>query len=239
MDDATQPGFPSSRLPGGSPLPCCFRRLSDPLLHSPDEEADSLVQLEDLERDTLPEEAPQPAEAHRPARPLPASPGLPEKDVKKRLEFGNPKAQSGPCPQGDEMDKEEGPRAGRWVRSPTLLNRENLNNNNSKRSCPDDFEVGRWRAGIRDTPLGSPHRYTLLGWQLSPLMASRLVSEDDGTDITHMCHGSPPLVPPLLLTWGPQPVAPSVRCEAWSLPLSSKLFHMSSHLPIFLCHRLV
>ncbi|XP_040859394.1 protein phosphatase Slingshot homolog 1 isoform X2 [Ochotona curzoniae] len=140
LDDATQPGFPSSRLPGGSPLPCCFRRLSDPLLHSPDEEADSLVQLEDLERDTLPEEAPQPAEAHRPARPLPASPGLPEKDVKKRLEFGNPKAQSDPCPQGDEMDKEEGPRAGRWVRSPTLLNRENLNNNNSKRSCPDDFE---------------------------------------------------------------------------------------------------
>ncbi|XP_058512518.1 protein phosphatase Slingshot homolog 1 isoform X2 [Ochotona princeps] len=140
LDDATQPGFPSSRLPGGSPPPCCFRRLSDPLLHSPDEEADSLVQLEDLERDTLPEEAPQPSEAHRPDRPLPASPGLPEKDAKKRLEFGSPKARSGPCPQVDEMDREEGPRTGRWVRSPTLLNRENLNNNNSKRSCPDDFE---------------------------------------------------------------------------------------------------
>ncbi|XP_054450344.1 protein phosphatase Slingshot homolog 1 [Pteronotus mesoamericanus] len=147
LDDAAQPAFPDSRAPGGGgpSLSCCFRRLSDPLLHSPSDETGALVQLEDLEKDILSEEAAQPAEARKPGRPPPGGPGLCEKDAKKKPEFGGLKAQSGPLPQAEEMEREEAPGVGRWGRSPAqldknLLNRENLNNNNSKRSCPDDFE---------------------------------------------------------------------------------------------------
>ncbi|XP_047683256.1 protein phosphatase Slingshot homolog 1 isoform X3 [Prionailurus viverrinus] len=67
LDDAAQPGFPDSRAPGGAALPCCFRRLSDPLLHPPSGETRSVVHLEDLERDALLEEAAEATEAHRPA----------------------------------------------------------------------------------------------------------------------------------------------------------------------------
>lgn len=148
LDDAAQPELPGSRAAGGGgpSLSCCFRRLSDPLLHSPSDETGSLVRLEDLEKDAL-EEAAQPAGAHRPAGPPQEGPGLCEKEVKKKPEAGSLKTQGGPLPQVEEMDREEAPGVGRWGRSPTqldknLLNRENLNNNNSKRSCPDDFEVG-------------------------------------------------------------------------------------------------
>lgn len=70
-----------------------------------------------------------------------------EKDVKRKLEFGSPKARSGSLPQVEELEKDGSPRPGRWRRASTqlergLLDQENLNNNNSKRSCPDDFEVG-------------------------------------------------------------------------------------------------
>lgn len=70
-----------------------------------------------------------------------------EKDVKRKLEFGSPKARSDSLPQVEELDKDGGPRMGRWRRASTqldrsLLDQENLNNNNSKRTCPDDFEVG-------------------------------------------------------------------------------------------------
>ncbi|XP_040299581.1 protein phosphatase Slingshot homolog 1 isoform X4 [Herpailurus yagouaroundi] len=65
LDDAAQPGFPDSRAPGGAALPCCFRRLSDPLLHPPSGETRSVVHLEDLERDALLEEAAEATEAHR------------------------------------------------------------------------------------------------------------------------------------------------------------------------------
>ncbi|KAF6083138.1 slingshot protein phosphatase 1 [Phyllostomus discolor] len=148
LDDAAQPAFPGSRAPGGGgpSLSCCFRRLSDPLLHSPNDEMGSLVQLEDLEKDALSEEATPPSEeAHKPARPPQGGPGLCEKEAKKKPESRSLKAQRGPSPQVEEMEREETPGAGRWGRSPpqldkNLLNRENLNNNNSKRSCPDDFE---------------------------------------------------------------------------------------------------
>ncbi|XP_040299578.1 protein phosphatase Slingshot homolog 1 isoform X1 [Herpailurus yagouaroundi] len=145
LDDAAQPGFPDSRAPGGAALPCCFRRLSDPLLHPPSGETRSVVHLEDLERDALLEEAAEATEAHRlAAHPQEAS-GPCEKEVKKKLEFGSPKARSGWSPQVEEMEGEEAPGAGRWGRPPpqldqSLLDRENLNNNNSKRSCPEDFE---------------------------------------------------------------------------------------------------
>ncbi|KAL2767650.1 protein phosphatase Slingshot-like protein 1 isoform 3 [Daubentonia madagascariensis] len=142
LEDTTQPSFPGSRTPGGPALPCCFRRLSDPLLPSPDGETGSPVQLEDLERDALLEEAAQPAEVHKPARHPQEGPGLCEKDARKKLEFGSPAARSGSLLQAEEMDREDGPGAGKCGRPPTQLSRENLNNNNSKRSCPDDFEVG-------------------------------------------------------------------------------------------------
>ncbi|KFO23743.1 Protein phosphatase Slingshot like protein 1 [Fukomys damarensis] len=143
--DASHPGLPGSPAPGGATLPCCFRRLSDPLLPSPDHDPGSLVHLQDLEKDALLEDAAQPAEVLKLARRAQEGAGLCEKDVKKRLEFGSPRAHSGSPPQVEEMEREESPRSGRWTQSPTQpdrspLNRENLNNNNSKRSCPDDFE---------------------------------------------------------------------------------------------------
>ncbi|XP_037672921.1 protein phosphatase Slingshot homolog 1 isoform X2 [Choloepus didactylus] len=145
-DATTHPGFPGSRAPEGPASPCCFQPLPDPLLPSPDDEdTGSLVQLEDLERVALLVEATQPAEAPVPARHPQEGSGLREKEVKKRPEFGIPKAPSSSLPPVEEMEREEGPGAGRWGRpsaqlDKNLLNRENLNNNNSKRSCPDDFE---------------------------------------------------------------------------------------------------
>ncbi|XP_069352902.1 protein phosphatase Slingshot homolog 1 isoform X3 [Eulemur rufifrons] len=153
LEDAAQPGFPGLRAPGGPALPCCFRRLSDPLLPSPDGETGSSVQLEDLERDALSEAATQPAEVHKTARHPQEGPGLCEKDARKKLEFVSRRSSS---PQAEDMDRDDGPGPGRWGRPPTQLNRENLNNNNSKRSCPDDFEVGTARpAGWRPA---SPRR---------------------------------------------------------------------------------
>ncbi|XP_012513067.1 PREDICTED: protein phosphatase Slingshot homolog 1 [Propithecus coquereli] len=140
LEDTAQPGFPGIRAPGGPSLPCCFRRLSDPFLPSPDGETGSSVQLEDLERDALSEEAAQPVETHKTARHPQEGPGLCEKDARKKLEFMSPAARRGSLPQAEEMDGDNGPGPGRWGRPPTQLNRENLNNNNSKRSCPDDFE---------------------------------------------------------------------------------------------------
>ncbi|KAM9622082.1 protein phosphatase Slingshot homolog 1 [Trichechus inunguis] len=145
LDDTAQLGLPGGRALGGPTDSCCFQRLSDHLLHSPDNETDSSVQLDDLERDALLEEAAHPAEARMPARQSLEGSGLCEKEGKKKLEFGFPKARTGSLPQMVEMEREEGPAAGRWGQPPTqlqknLLNRENLNNNNSKRSCPEDFE---------------------------------------------------------------------------------------------------
>ncbi|XP_037012191.2 protein phosphatase Slingshot homolog 1 isoform X4 [Artibeus jamaicensis] len=106
LDAAAQPAFPGSGAPGGRgpSLSCCFRRLSDPLLHSPNDEVGSLVQLEDLEKDALSEEATQPAEeVHKPARPPQGGPGLREKEAQKKPESGSPKAQRGPSPQHDAI----------------------------------------------------------------------------------------------------------------------------------------
>lgn len=169
LDDAAQSGFPGSRAPGGPALPCCFRRLSDPLLHSSSDDTGSVVQLEDLEKDALLEEAAQPA------RPRQEGPGLCEEERKKKPEFGSLKSRSGPLPQEEEMEREETPGAGRWGRPPTqldrnLLNRENLNNNNSKRSCPDDFEVGTApHVGERTTSLSGSH----------PTVTGGFISESD------------------------------------------------------------
>ncbi|XP_045441598.1 protein phosphatase Slingshot homolog 1 isoform X2 [Pipistrellus kuhlii] len=142
LDDAAQPGFPGG---GGPSLSCCFRRLSDPLLRSPGDRAGGAVRLEDLERDALLDEAAPPPAAPRPARPPQEGPGPCEKEGKRKAEFGSPRAPRGPLPPVEEMEREEAPGGGRRGRplaqlDKKLLNRENLNNNNSKRSCPDDFE---------------------------------------------------------------------------------------------------
>ncbi|KAM5239002.1 protein phosphatase Slingshot homolog 1 isoform 2-T2 [Ctenodactylus gundi] len=144
LDDVTQPGLPGSQSPEEPTLPCCFRRLSDPLLPPPADDTGSLVHLEDLEKDALLEFAAQPTEAHKLARHPQAGIGLGERDAKKRLEFGIPEVRSSSLPQVEEMEKERGPRSGQWgwpLTPPngSLLNRENLNNNNSKRSRPEDF----------------------------------------------------------------------------------------------------
>lgn len=135
--DATAPlpEFPGSGALGGAALPCCFRRLSDPLLRAPGDETGGPVHLEDLERDALLEEAAQLAEVSQPARPPPEGLGFCEREVTKKPE---------PEPQAEEMQREEALGARRWgqpaAQLDNLLNRENLNNNNSKRSCPDDLE---------------------------------------------------------------------------------------------------
>lgn len=149
LDDTTHPGLPRSLVPGGPSLPCCFRRLSDPLLLPHHDDAGDLVHLEDLERDALLEDEAQPAEVHKLVQHPQEGSKLCEKDVKRKLEFESPKACSGSLPQVEELEKDGGPRTGSWRRTSTqldrnLLDQENLNNNNSKRSCPDDFEVG-WR----------------------------------------------------------------------------------------------
>nr|XP_044988223.1 protein phosphatase Slingshot homolog 1 isoform X2 [Jaculus jaculus] len=145
LGDATQPGLPGSQAPGGPSLPCCFRRLSHPLLLTPHDDAAGSVHLEDLERDALLEEAAQPAEVHALARCPQEGTGRCEQDKKKKPEFGCPKAWSSSLSHVEEMEREEGFGEGRWGRASTRLDRslpdqENLNNNNSKRSCPDDFE---------------------------------------------------------------------------------------------------
>ncbi|XP_053444960.1 protein phosphatase Slingshot homolog 1 isoform X2 [Nycticebus coucang] len=138
LEESAQPIFPGSRVPGGPAVPCCFRRLSDPLLPSLDGDIASSIQ--DLEKDALLEEAAEPGEVHKPARCPQEGPGLCEKYAKKKLEVGSPTPPSGSLPQAEEMDREDSPEAGRWEQLPPQLTWENLNNNNSKRNCPDDFE---------------------------------------------------------------------------------------------------
>ncbi|XP_004709697.2 protein phosphatase Slingshot homolog 1 [Echinops telfairi] len=120
-----------ARLPNlDTAAACCFRRLSDPLLQPPGSKTGSSVHLDELERDVQLEETAQLLEGSR----------LCTKDLKKKLEFGSS------LPPQEEVDKgEEGPAAGKWgqtCRRPdaSLLDRENINNNNSKRGCPEDFE---------------------------------------------------------------------------------------------------
>ncbi|XP_052025103.1 protein phosphatase Slingshot homolog 1 isoform X2 [Apodemus sylvaticus] len=145
LDDTTHSELPRSLAPGAPSLPCCFRRLSDPLLLPHHDDAGGLVHLEDVERDALLEGEAPPMEVHKLTR-HPQEGARPcEKDVKRKLEFGSPKARSGSLPQVEELEKDGGPRTGRWRRASTqldtsLLDQENLNNNNSKRSCPVDSE---------------------------------------------------------------------------------------------------
>lgn len=82
------------------------------------------------------------------AEPLVELSGFTEKEVKKKLDFSPRKGRIvlGPGDPGEDGVREENPME-KWKRRLSMhkeesrLNRENLNNNNSKRSCPEDFEV--------------------------------------------------------------------------------------------------
>uniref|UniRef100_A0A8B9T544 Protein phosphatase Slingshot homolog 1 n=1 Tax=Anas platyrhynchos TaxID=8839 RepID=A0A8B9T544_ANAPL len=98
----------------------CFRRLSDTLLENKvPGDRESFFHVEELERDALTERA-----TSLVRQPLPVlsegSPGRMVSGRKTRWRSG-----SAVCP---------------CTRRRSRLNRENLNNNNSKRSCPEDFE---------------------------------------------------------------------------------------------------
>ncbi|NXP50924.1 SSH1 phosphatase, partial [Heliornis fulica] len=139
----------------------CFRRLSDTLLENKiPSDREGFFHMEELERDALAERAAslvgQPASAPSEGRPLETAKALEaaeplssfsEKEVKKKLDFSPRKGRVvlGPRDPGEDGVREENLME-RWKRRLSMhkeesrLNRENLNNNNSKRSCPEDFE---------------------------------------------------------------------------------------------------
>ncbi|XP_028904848.1 protein phosphatase Slingshot homolog 1 isoform X2 [Ornithorhynchus anatinus] len=127
LGEAPQPGFPPGQTPGGRPFPPCFRRLSDPAAR------DALFHLDELERDALLEEDEEEEEDGAGRAASVSEPDCP------RLEGpGEEQGEKGlPAAFGEEMERDEVPGMLGEASCPNL---ENLNNNNSKRSCPDDFE---------------------------------------------------------------------------------------------------
>ncbi|XP_020863636.1 protein phosphatase Slingshot homolog 1 isoform X1 [Phascolarctos cinereus] len=139
LDSPKQPGLLDSQAPGGPAFPYCYHQLPDPLPNSSGNGSD-LIQLEDLERGALLGEA-----VLEPARHPRKGSGLCDKEGRKKLESGVPGAPSGPLAQVEEMERDENPGAERRAQPLSqppgnrLHLRENINNNNSKRSCPEDF----------------------------------------------------------------------------------------------------
>ncbi|XP_010580385.1 PREDICTED: protein phosphatase Slingshot homolog 1 isoform X2 [Haliaeetus leucocephalus] len=142
----------------------CFRRLSDTLLENKIPSGrEGFFHVEELERDALaertaslvgqPPSAPsegrllETAKALETAEPLAELSSFCEKEVKKKLDFSPRKGRIvlGPGDRGEDSVRDENPME-KWKRRLSMhkeesrLNRENLNNNNSKRSCPEDFE---------------------------------------------------------------------------------------------------
>ncbi|KAM9371736.1 protein phosphatase Slingshot homolog 1 [Phaethornis superciliosus] len=129
----------------------CFRRLSDTLLENKIPGArESFFPVEELERDALGERSaslvrqPPPAPPETAKGPETAEPpaelsSFTEKEVKKKLEFSPRKGRIVLEP-GEEHPMEKWKRRLSAHKEESRLNRENLNNNNSKRSCPEDFE---------------------------------------------------------------------------------------------------
>ncbi|XP_065595367.1 protein phosphatase Slingshot homolog 1 [Cyrtonyx montezumae] len=161
LDTPSQSAYLDNRA--GTELPVgfhyCFRRLSDTLLENrgPGDRG-SFCHVEELERDALTERAaslarqppavpPEVAEGPEPAQPLAELSSFCEKEVKKKWDFSPRKARMvlGAGEPGEDGIREENPME-KWKRRLSVhkeesrLNRENLNNNNSKRSCPEDFE---------------------------------------------------------------------------------------------------
>ncbi|NXL91803.1 SSH1 phosphatase, partial [Alectura lathami] len=151
LDNRASPGVPVG-------FNYCFRRLSDTLLENKvPGDRESFFHVEELERDALAERAaslarqPQPlppevAKGLGPAEPPGELGGFCEREVKRKLDYSPRKARMvlGAGEPGEDGMREENPME-RWkrrlsVKEESRLNRENLNNNNSKRSCPEDFE---------------------------------------------------------------------------------------------------
>ncbi|NXA37408.1 SSH1 phosphatase, partial [Eudromia elegans] len=165
LDAPSQPAFLDNR--GSAEVPVgfsyCFRRLSDALLENKiPGDREGFFQVAELERDAVTERAGslvgQPlsaspdgrletAKALEAAEPAAELSSFCEKEVKKKLEFSPRKGRIMPGPRelGEDGVREENPME-KWKRrlsahkEESRLNRENLNNNNSKRSCPEDFE---------------------------------------------------------------------------------------------------
>ncbi|XP_010718508.1 protein phosphatase Slingshot homolog 1 isoform X2 [Meleagris gallopavo] len=161
LDTPSQSAYLDNRA--GTELPIgfnyCFRRLSDTLLENkvPGDRG-SFCHVEQLERDALTERAaslarqpptvpPEMAKGLEPAEPLAELSSFCDKEVKKKRDFSPRKARMvlGAVEPGEDGIREENP-VEKWKRRLSMhkeesrLNRENLNNNNSKRSCPEDFE---------------------------------------------------------------------------------------------------
>ncbi|NXL57641.1 SSH1 phosphatase, partial [Chordeiles acutipennis] len=137
----------------------CFRHLSDTLLENKiPSDRENFFQVAELERDALvartaslvgqaPSAPSEMAKAPATAEPLTELSGFTEKEVKKKLEFSPRKGRIvlGSGDPGEDGVREEHLME-KWKRRLSMhkeesrLNRENLNNNNSKRSCPEDFE---------------------------------------------------------------------------------------------------
>ncbi|KAM4648825.1 protein phosphatase Slingshot homolog 1 isoform 2-T2 [Amazona ochrocephala] len=142
----------------------CFRRLSDTLLENKiPSDREGFFPVEELERDALaartaslvgqqpstPSEGRmlETAKALETAEPLTEMSSFCEKEAKKKLDFSPRKGRIvlGPGDHREDAVREENPME-KWKRRLSMhkeesrLNRENLNNNNSKRSCPEDFE---------------------------------------------------------------------------------------------------
>ncbi|NWX51395.1 SSH1 phosphatase, partial [Steatornis caripensis] len=142
----------------------CFRHLSDTLLENKiPSDREGFFHVEELERNALAERAASlagrplsaPSEgrllettkALETVEPLAELSSFSEKEVKKKLDF-SPRKGRMVLGSGDHREdgvREEHPME-KWKRrlsthkEESRLNRENLNNNNSKRSCPEDFE---------------------------------------------------------------------------------------------------
>ncbi|XP_005055101.1 PREDICTED: protein phosphatase Slingshot homolog 1 isoform X1 [Ficedula albicollis] len=130
----------------------CFRRLSDTLLENKiPGDREGFFPMEQLERDALvgqpPSAPPQGRLLDTGRAPERAEPlgGFCEKEAKKNLYFSPRKGRMVHGEPGEDSVREENPME-KWKRRLSIhkeesrLNRENLNNNNSKRSCPEDFE---------------------------------------------------------------------------------------------------
>uniref|UniRef100_A0A8C3VAP4 Protein phosphatase Slingshot homolog 1 n=1 Tax=Catharus ustulatus TaxID=91951 RepID=A0A8C3VAP4_CATUS len=127
----------------------CFRRLSDTLLENKiPGDREGFFHMEQLEREALVGQAPSaPSQGRAPERaePLAELGGFCEKEAKKKLDFSPRKGRMVLGEPGEDGVREENPME-KWKRRLSMhkeesrLNRENLNNNNSKRSCPEDFE---------------------------------------------------------------------------------------------------
>ncbi|NXU93864.1 SSH1 phosphatase, partial [Xiphorhynchus elegans] len=157
LDMPSQAGYLDNR--GGTDGPVgfdyCFRRLSDTLLENKvPGHREGFFPVEQLERDALVGQAPStlpharlPEVGKAPERAEPPAElgSCCEREAKRKMDFSPRKGRMGLGEPGEDGVREENPME-KWKRRLSMhkeesrLNRENLNNNNSKRSCPEDFE---------------------------------------------------------------------------------------------------